>query len=238
MTDEYIKFKRNEITADEYVDNARAKGIPLTNANINEVINNAKPTLTQEDNYGEYEAQLYQGKLNRKDISRYVREGKLLYTQGEELKKVHRDITTKHSDAFTRIKGVFRVDNYTEVDLSKNKALRNVISRANSRYIAEAQAALAEDKPFAGIQRAEEIAKEEFNAYNDDQVANIEAKVIDNFGQLNIPYDRNRFLNMTADEIANLTGSDGKKIEGTFSRTIYRIQESMIKMINTGLDID
>lgn len=238
MTDEYIKFKRNEITADEYIDNARAKGIPLTNANVNEVINNTKPTLAQEDNYGEYEAQLYQGKLNRRDIARYVREGKLLYTQGEELKKVHRDITTKHSNAFTKIKGVFKVDNYTEADLSKNKALRNVISRSNARYIEEAQAALAEDKPFAGIQRAEEIAKEEFNAYNDDQVSDLEAKVMTDFDQLSMPYDRNKFLNMTTDDIGSLVGSDGKKISASIANRIYAKQTKMIKLINKALDID
>lgn len=238
MTDEYIKFKRNEITADEYIDNARAKGIPLTNANVNEVINNTKPTLAQEDSYGEYEAQLYQGKLNRRDIARYVREGKLLYTQGEELKKVHRDITTKHSNAFTKIKGVFKVDNYTEVDLAKNKALRNVISRSNARYVEEAQAALAEDKAFAGIQRAEEIAKEEFNAYNDDQVSELESLVMTDFDQLSMPYDRNKFLNMTTDDIGSLVGSDGKKIPSKTANRIYAKQTSMIKLINKALDID
>ena len=238
MTDLYIKFKRNDLTAEAYIDQARAKGIPLSNAAINEVMNNQMPSIDQENNYGTYEAQLYQGKLNRTDINKAVRSGKLLHKQGEELKKVHRDITTKHSDAFTKIKGIFKVDSYTEVQLDKNKALRNVISRANSRYITEAQQALAEDKPFAGIQRAEEIAKEEFNAYNDEIVGGIEEKVIEDFNLLNMPYERNKFLNMTTDEIGSLTGSDGKKISASIANRIYAKQKKMIKSINTGLDID
>lgn len=238
MMDKYIELTRGDITEDEYIATAKNVGYPLTPTIVNQIRTNARPTIQQTEDYGVYESQIMLGQLTRRQVNELVADGSLNWKQGEELKKLHKEITGKHSDAFNIIAGRFNISNFSLIDLNANQTIRSVINRAKSRYIQEANFAQATGEAFYPSERARQIANEEYNNYTDEKVTEHETKVIDIFSDLQGAYDRNQFMSMSKSDIANLKTTDGNNIATTAANVLLSKQRMMKKVINKALDID
>lgn len=226
----YEKWNNKEMSANDFKEILKEND--MLNAEIIKEINGSKIATTEQDErYNDLELEIITGVVNYNDINRELAEGKITHIQAGQLKSSWRKFSVKLKEGQQVIRDTFGILDPDDVKLlGRDDPRKALIARAKIDLLNMQIKARKDKVSFNQAEAAAVISEKYLNVYLVEAEAKKEERVIDVYNQGKIPFDKEKFINLTNDEIRQLKNSRGGSLGS--EALLIRLRNDLIKLRN------
>jgi hypothetical protein len=238
LNDVYIKVLKGEATPDDYKDKAKELGIRIPPERIKEIYNfNAPPSIDDVQKQDALTTAVLAGATSRADLKEMYDSGYINLKIYNETLKQFRNVYEKNATQKSIIKSIFKIPDEATLELLGNTTLRDMAYKAMGEYDRlAAEASLNPESYFNPNRVAEQVANEAKGEY----VSKKMKEQVGMFFTMNkrnpIKIDLNKVVDLTDQEIADLTYVNGEKVSERTVLDLIGLRSTLQNLRNEALD--